>query len=118
VRRSVSQAGLEERGAHAGIAEGRIHEEVVHHQDAIGNQRIEAGVEAGESLKPPARLGHELHSKPRIPLEEIEQDLHFRTGRKRSLVKGEVAFDQLDQLGAIFAFSRTDHHRASLASVQ
>jgi len=118
VRRSVSQAGLEERGAHPGIAEGRIHEEVVHHQDAIGNQRIETGVEAGESLEPPTRVGHELHPAIRILVEEIEQGLDFRIGRKRGLVEGEVAFDQLDQLGAVFAFSRTHHHRASLASVQ
>jgi hypothetical protein len=117
VRRSVGQAGVEERGAHAMIAEGQIHEEVIHHQDAIGNQGVEAGVEAGETLKPPTRVGHELHPASRLLLEEVEQGFDLRIGWEWGSVESEVALDQLDQLRAIFAFSRTDHHRASLASL-
>jgi hypothetical protein len=117
VRGRVSQAGVEERSPHAGIAEGWIHEEVVHHQDAIGDQRVETGVEAGEALKPPIRVGDELYAAIRILVDKIEQGRDFRIAWIRGLVEGEVALDQLDQLRAILSFGRTNQHRASLASV-
>src|SRR5260370_16814829 len=75
VRRSVSQAGGEERRADATIAKRRVDEEVVHDQDAIGKKRVQAGVKAGEALKPAIRVGHELDPESRIPLEDIEQAL-------------------------------------------
>lgn len=115
VRRSVSQASVEERRSDAAIAKGRIDEEVVHDQDAVGNQRVETPVEAGEALKPPVRVGHQLHPKAGIALEEIEQGFDLRLV-EGGAVEGEVAPDQLDQLGAILPFRRTNHHRASLAS--
>jgi hypothetical protein len=97
------------------IAKGRVDEEVVHDQDAIGNQRVETRIQAGEALKPAVRVGHELHPEAAIPLEEIEQRLDLGLV-KGDAVEGEIAFDQLQKLGAIFPFGRTDDHRASLAS--
>jgi len=97
------------------MSEGGVDEEVVHDQDAIGNQRIDACIQAGETLKPAVRLGHELHSQSWILLEAIEQRFDLRPG-KGGPVESEVALDQVEKLGAILPFRRTNHHRASLAS--
>ena len=115
VRRSVSKAGIEERGAHAVTSEGRIDKEVVHDEDAIGNERVQTGIQAGETLKRPVHFGHQLHPEAGILLEKIEQAFNFLLG-KRGAVEGEVALDQGKKLGAILPFRRTNQHRASLAS--
>jgi len=117
VHRSVSQAGLEESRADDTIAGGRVHKKVVHDENAIGNQRVETSVEAGETVKPAIRVGDELHPASRILVEEIEQGLHFGVGRKRGAVEGEIPLDQVEKLRAILRYGRTDNHRASLASV-
>ncbi len=114
-RRSVGQAGVEKRGAHSMISEGGIDEEVVHDQDAIGNQGVDTRIQAGETLKSPARLSDQLHPETRILLEEIEQGLDLQP-RKWGAVEGEIALDQVEKLGAILPFRRTNQHRASLAS--
>src|SRR5438552_4979310 len=57
VIRSVDEAGVEERGAHAMVSEGQIDEEVVHDQDAIGDQCIDTRIQAGETLKSAIRVG-------------------------------------------------------------
>jgi len=114
-RRSVGHAGVEQRGAHAMISEGGVNEEVVHDQDASGNQGVETRIQAGEALKPAVRLGDELHPETRILLEEIEQGLDLRP-RKGRAVEGEITLDQVKKLGAILPFRRTNQHRASLAS--
>ena len=115
VRRSVGQAGVEERGAHAMISEGGVDEEVVHDQDAIGNQRVETRIQAGETLKPSIRLRDQLHPEIGILLEEIEQGLDLWP-LEGGAVESEVALDQIEKLGAILPFRRTNQHRASLAS--
>jgi hypothetical protein len=115
-RRSVSQAGIEERGARAVTSEGRVDEEVVHDKDAISDQGVDTGIQAGETLKLPVRLGYQLHPEIGIPFEQIEQGLDLLPG-KRGAVEGEVALDQGKKPGAILTFGRTNEHRASLASV-
>ena len=115
VRRGVGQAGVEKRGPHAMISEGGVDEEVVHDQDAIGNQGVDARIEAGKALKPTVRLGDQLYPEIGILLEEIEQGLDPRPC-KGGAVEGEVALDQIEKLPAILPFRRTNQHRASLAS--
>src|SRR5437879_13389233 len=92
-----------------------INEEHVQDKNAIGNQRIDARIQAGETLKSAIRVGDQLHPETGVLLEEIEQRLDFRWVERRA-VEGEVAFDQAEKLGAILPFRRTNHHRASLAS--
>jgi hypothetical protein len=62
VRRSVCQAGVEQRGAHATVAKGGLYEEVVHHQDAVGDQRVETRIQGGKALQPSVRVRDSLWS--------------------------------------------------------
>src|SRR5438067_2065037 len=103
VLRSVDQAGVEERGAHAMVSQGRIDEEVVHDQDAIGDQCIDTRIQAGETLKSAIRVGDQLHPETGILFEEIEQRLDLGRVERRA-VEGEVALDQAERLGAILPF--------------
>src|SRR5438067_1271736 len=92
-------------------------QEVVHDQDATGDQRVETGVEAGEAVKTPCLLGHQLDTERRIPLKEIDHGLDFGVGREGDPVEGEIPPDQFEKLWPVFSFGGTDNHRASLASL-
>src|SRR5207245_11217577 len=56
VLRSVCQAGVEQRRAHAMIAKTGVQEEIIHHQDAVGNQGVEAGIERRKTMQPTVSL--------------------------------------------------------------
>ena len=114
--RSEFQAGIEQCGAHAAIAGSGVDEEVVHHEDAISEERVVTGVQRGETQQAPLGFSDELRPSIRIPVERIEERVHFRFARKWPVVEGEVPLDQLDERQAIFESGRTNNHRASLAS--
>jgi len=85
-------------------------------RDAIRQQRVRAAVERGEAQQAAVGLRDELRASIRIRLEGIEQRAQFRLARKRRVVEGEIALDQLDERPTIFESGRANKHVASLAS--
>ena len=114
--RSEFQAGIEQCGAHAAIAGSGVDEEVVHHEDAISEERVVTGVQRGETQQAPVGFSDELRPSIRMLVEPIEQRPQFRLARKCRVVEGEIALDQLHQRNTIFEAGRANSHRASLAS--
>jgi len=70
--RSVGQAGIEQRSADALIAGSRVDEKIIHHENAIREQRVVAAVERGKSEQAAVGLGDELGATIRVLVESIE----------------------------------------------
>ena len=70
--RSVGQAGIEQRSADALIAGSRVDEKIIHHENAIREQRVVAAVERGKSEQVAVGLGDELGATIRVLVESIE----------------------------------------------
>jgi hypothetical protein len=89
----VFTSGIEQGRSHAGSARLRGNEQVIHDEDPVGNERVKAGIEGGESDQVCPFLGHEVNSQTVVGRHGIEEGVQLGLARKRSAVESEVALN-------------------------